>query len=93
MRNVKHPIAWMALLLVLILITSNAAAAGPPDAILRHVIASGGQRVAADTLILNGTIGEPAAGPLTIGGDYKAAYGYWWVMARSTRLYLPVVKK
>jgi hypothetical protein len=93
MRKIQFPIALFALLLVLILITSAAAAAGPPHAFLRHVVASGGQRVSADQFILNGTAGEPVAGPMVLAGEYKAAPGYWWVMARSTRLYLPAIQK
>jgi hypothetical protein len=91
MRKYHHPISWLVLLLILSLLAGTAAAEGPPQSILRHVIASGGQRVAAGPLILNGTVGQPVVGTLALAGGYKLAHGYWWVMARSSRLYLPVI--
>jgi hypothetical protein len=84
-------VIWIALFVMLILLTSAAAAAGPPQYIVRHVIASGGEQVAAGSFVLRGTLGEPVAGPVVSAGAYQKASGFWRVLRQPPRLYLPMV--
>jgi hypothetical protein len=52
---------------------------------------NGGGQSSATGYTLNGTIGQPDAGPLMTGGAYSLSGGYWSSSAPSTGLYLPLM--
>jgi hypothetical protein len=81
------------LLLILVLLAGAALAADTPQAIVRHVLGSGGQKVAAGPFTLTGTLGEPVVGTFVLSGDFRAASGYWRGLNRHGRAFLPMVIK
>jgi hypothetical protein len=93
MGKSQRYLIWLALFVVLIVFASAAAAANPPETIVRHVIAAGGQRVAAGPFILRGTLGEAVAGPGVSAGAYQNSSGYWRELSLPTQLYLPMLRR
>ena len=60
--------------------------------IARSVIAGGGEPVTDGSLYaLNGTIGEPVAGAMTLQAGYGLGSGFWW--SPGNKIYLPLVMK
>jgi hypothetical protein len=61
----------------------------------RSVIGGGGGPVTDGSLyILNGTVSEPIAGAIAVGGNYGLGSGFWWAgEASESEIYLPLVLK
>jgi hypothetical protein len=60
-------------------------------AIERSVFSSGGEQATDGNLyVLNGTLGEPIAGAVTLGTSYGLGSGFWW-LSGEFKIYLPLV--
>ncbi len=81
------------LILVLLLALAGVAFADSPGQILRSVIGSGGQRVQAGGLVLNGTVGESVVGGPVPVGAMRVASGFWQRIVTATKGYLPFIRK
>ena len=91
MRKLTYPVLALAILLILPTLVSVAVALDVPQQIIRHVEGSAGQKVAAGPFILNGTLGEPVAGPVITAGGFNTSSGYWKEITHNTRIFLPVI--
>jgi len=83
---------WLLALLLLAL-AGGAYAAIDATTLVRGVVASGGEEVTAGDLVLNGTIGQPVAGPLVANGDVQVGSGFWQKIPTGMNLYLPQIRK
>ena len=61
----------------------------------RSVIGGGGEPVTDGSLyILNGTVSEPVASAIVVGGSYGLSSGFWWAGGfGGSTVYLPLVIK
>jgi hypothetical protein len=85
------------LLLVICLTIAKIALATDSPVIQRSVIAGAGETVIENhgSLILTGSLGEPAAGVVIGSGDYGLMTGYWveGIFVNSDKVYLPVIMR
>ena len=83
-------LAFIGLALLILALTA-AALAGPGSFQIDWWTTDGGGGLASGgSYSLNGTAGQPDAGPLLSGGNYTAAGGFWTVETQH-RLYLPII--
>ncbi|MBN1993530.1 MAG: hypothetical protein JW953_12590 [Anaerolineae bacterium] len=61
----------------------------------RSVVGGGGGPVTDGSLyLLNGTVSEPVAGVVVVGGSYGLSSGFWWAGGfGGTTVYLPLMLK
>jgi hypothetical protein len=85
----------LSILLVCGLFLVGSVLASNGEVVQRSVIGGGGEPVTDGSLyILNGTVGEPIAGAIAVGGNYGLSSGFWWPHGSSeSKVYLPLVLK
>lgn len=79
----------IAVLTVILVAGALGAAPPPPPTVARHLFSSGGQPIAGGAFRLNGSLGEPIAGVLTMGAPGGLRSGFWW--SQGARAGLPLI--
>ena len=79
------------LLAIMLLIGAGAALAASTPAVNWSTLGAGGAPSGSGAVTLNGTLGQPVAGPSS-GGNVALGAGYWYGFA-GEKIYLPVVKR
>ena len=82
------------LLAIMVLVVASAALALGGENISRWVVAGGGGQSIGGGYALNGTLGQPEAGPTMSGGDYTLSGGFWGGAATTVPyIYLPLIQR
>ncbi len=85
----KSWIVLSILVLLISLVVTHVIAAGTME-IDRYVIGSGGTTSGSDPYTLNGTIGQPVAGPSS-GAGLELCFGFWCKTSEVKITFLPVI--
>ena len=86
--------ATYLLLAITVLVVTSAALALGGENISRWVVAGGGGQSAGGGYALNGTLGQPEAGPTLSDGDYTLSGGFWGGVAITVpNIYLPLIQR
>ena len=84
----------LALLGVVVLCLGTMTASAAPEPVLvRSVIGGGGQRVAAGSFVLHGTVGEAIVSQPLAAADCWVASGYWRNLPQDYEVHLPMLRK
>ncbi len=94
MNRKRIQILILALLALLLLGSAGAAYASSPQELSWWVIGGGGAPSSGGTVSLDGTLGQPVAGPSnTVDNDLHAGYWFDGILGYYLRLFLPSVIK
>ncbi len=83
------------LLIVTVVLTLATLTSAAPDALSLTwwTAGGGGGRSSGEAYTLNGTLGQPEAGPTMSGGDYTLSGGFWGgVPSTMPNIYLPFIQ-
>ena len=91
--------AHYLLLAITVLGLASAALTLGTENISRWAVAGGGGQSAGSGYALNGTLGQPEAGPAMSGGDYTLSGGFWrsgitaLPVTGGNTIYMPIIGK